>query len=99
MKHALMFSKNKNNRGVTEQQESLGDIMKCNKADRREPNINIRLQSAEPQMIHCAIVTQNSTLLSHCSSDTHLDLDVLAVDDLYDAHDIVEHQTHFLTVV
>lgn len=30
---------------------------------------------------------------------THLDLDILAVDDLYDADDIVKHQAHFLTVV
>lgn len=30
---------------------------------------------------------------------THLNLDVLAVNDLYDADDIVEHQAHFLTVV
>lgn len=30
---------------------------------------------------------------------THLDLDILAVDDLYDAHDMIEHQAHFLTVV
>lgn len=30
---------------------------------------------------------------------THLDLDVLAVDDLYDAHDVIKHQAHFLTVV
>lgn len=30
---------------------------------------------------------------------THLDLDILAVDDLYDANDVIEHQPHFLTVV
>lgn len=30
---------------------------------------------------------------------THLDLDVLAVDDLYDADNIIEHQPHFLTAV
>lgn len=33
------------------------------------------------------------------SSRTHLDLDIPAVDDLYDAHDVVKHQTHFLTIV
>lgn len=30
---------------------------------------------------------------------THLDLDIPAVDDLYDAHNIIKHQAHFLTVV
>lgn len=30
---------------------------------------------------------------------THLDLNVLAVDDLYDAHDVIKHQATFLTVV
>lgn len=29
----------------------------------------------------------------------HLDLDVPTVDDLYDAHNVVKHQTHFLTTI
>lgn len=30
---------------------------------------------------------------------SHLDLDILAVNHLHDAHNIIKHQAHFLTVV
>lgn len=32
-------------------------------------------------------------------SCTHLDLDILAVNHLHDAHNVIKHQAHFLTVV
>lgn len=32
-------------------------------------------------------------------SCTHLDLDILAVNHLHDAHNVIKHQAHFLTVI
>lgn len=48
--------------------------------------------------INAALRPILSLTRSH-SGDTHLDLHILTVDDFYDAHDVVKHQAHFLTVV